>query len=65
MEPTAQQLAEDLVEELFKLGSEPWAPCTRIQFIAGQYDMNERTMGGMAKEPLIKFFTSFFEQRGV
>jgi hypothetical protein len=56
----AENLAKYLVDELFKLGSEHEHECYRIAFKCGSFQ-NETSGGGMAKEPLIRFFTEKLE----
>lgn len=62
---TAEQLAEELVNKLFSLG-EPWAPITRVQLMAGDWNSgNETGQGGFGKQPLINLFTETLKQSGV
>jgi len=53
----AEFLARRIVNELFKLGSDP-TPCQRIQFMGGNWPDSEINQGGMNKDSLIRLIAN-------
>lgn len=57
-----EDLATHLVDKLFELGDDvSFGKVYRIQFMTGEY-LNEQGSGGMAREPLTRFFTRLLDE---
>ena len=41
-----KQLAEKIAADVFEVGGEPGQPCTRIQYMTGKWDGDEKQLGG-------------------
>lgn len=55
--PTNKEIAQYLVDKFFILGDNHDGKQTnRIQFMVGEYGVDEESSGGMARQPLERFF---------
>ena len=49
-----KQVADEIAASIFKLGSEPWSKCQRIQFMGEGNEGVEVGMGGLCESSLSK-----------
>lgn len=54
--PWSEILGEKIAQDIFAIGSSP-EPCSRIQFMAGDYNTKERGQGGLCEKALAKAIT--------
>jgi len=60
----SEELAKYINDKLFELGDDPNDKCHRIGFMGGTYPDKETNLGGMSKEPMLKFFVEILNSRG-
>lgn len=56
------KLAAKIAKEIFEIGSEPYSPCTRIQFMAKKSDETENSQGGLCEIALEQSLRRLFKK---